>query len=138
MVSGARLRSKGISRTALLAAAAILVSAPTASGQSAADQYIPALDRGGVTGGPAGTSAPSPAGTSAPSVGSTEEPKGSPAKLVAKENLDEGDDGGGSVPGSDFPLTSFVVGLALVVALALAARVLVPMARRRLASDRTG
>jgi hypothetical protein len=105
--------------------AAILVPASLAGAQSAADQYVPQLDKGGVSeqAAPPGSS-PSSTGQPAPSS------LGSNPQQAAAETRDPGSSGGGEVPGTGFPITPFVAVLAVVVLIALAARFLVPALRR--------
>ena len=102
----------------------ILFSASTAGAQSAADQYIPKLDKAGASD-PAGGTASSPV---PPSGGESTAPAPAPQDvLAASETRDPGDSGGGSLPGGGgFPLTSFATILGAAVLLGLLARLLAP------------
>ena len=95
----------------------ILVSAPAASAQSAADQYVPQLDRGGAA-------TPRQAAPAAPTPTAPQPPDERAAALAAEEAGGEGSSGGGSILGGDFPLTPFAAGLGAIVLLALLGRAL--------------
>ncbi len=102
----------------------------SAPAQSVIDQYVPEIDKGGAStdGGTGPTVSGGPS-----SAGSDDEAGGSSSRervLTPKEGATDSQ----SLPGSDFPLTSFVVILALAVVLALLARLLVPVLRRRFVS----
>jgi hypothetical protein len=108
-------------------AVAILATAPTAGAVSSGDQYIPRVDKGGVSG----------ADRTGLAVGVGSGPTSSaPAREAAilRDQQVAADDGAGtgvSVPGADFPLTLFVVIVGGVLAAALALRLLAPALDRR-------
>lgn len=98
--------------------------APAAAGQSAVDQYVPRLDKGGAADNASpteGTGVASPAGEDGGG------PQGRSAP-IAQETLDKGQASGGSAGG--FPLTPFVAVLGAVVLLLLAARTARPLISR--------
>ena len=86
--------------------AGILTATPTAAAQSAADQYIPELDRGGVSpddpGG--GGIADMPAQGSEQQGGAAAQGSQEPNEPV-RQQKESGSGGGGEVPGTDRPLT---------------------------------
>ena len=104
----------------------ILVAAPSAHAQAAVDQYVPAPE-------PRGTSSvPPPAGeTGAPASIPESASTGKKAEVVVKPASDGSDDGI-ELPISDgYPVTPFVVIVALLLAAALVARLIVTWNRRR-------
>jgi hypothetical protein len=108
-----------------LSCAAILVSPPGAGAQSAVDQYVPEVDKGGASradGPAAGGGQGSGPGGGAPGTAS----KPAAAQPTAAE-VEGGDSGGGSAGG--FPMTTFVTVIAGLLILALLGRVLVPALR---------
>jgi hypothetical protein len=105
-------------RAALLLAVGLLgalLAAPAASGQAALDQYVPKLEpgkrerAGGTPGG---------GGAGIEPALQTETPSGAPPVKTP-----DGEPGGGTLPGSDFPLTPFVLFVLLLLVAALIARV---------------
>lgn len=109
---------------ATLLLAGILATAPTAGAQSAADQYIPELDRGGASpDDPGGGGLADPASPSSGQAGSAPDaPK--QAKQPIRPEKESGSGGGGEIPGSDRPVTPFVWILGGLLLLGLLARLL--------------
>ena len=94
---------------AVAALAAILIGAPSASGQAAVDQYVP-------TGTPGGGSA---GGGTLVSPYNPQGPVGA-ARQAVKPDVGSGDGGGGSLPLTGYPATRFIwIVLAVLVAAAL-------------------
>ena len=102
-------------RTALLLSVGVLaalLAAPAASGQAALDQYVPKLEPGKRK-----KAKPiSQGGGVEPAVPAETGSRPQPA------DTSEGESGGGTLPGSDFPLTPFLLLLLLLLLAALIAR----------------
>lgn len=113
--------------TAVLAFA-ILVSAPNASGQSVADQYVPSITPAGAGGEvvPTQRNAESPAASTP-----TAAVERKLAAAAASETADPGDAGGVELPGGGFPLGTFGLAVALLVVAGLVGRLLLPVLRHR-------
>ncbi len=116
--------------SACLALLGILATAPGAGAQSATDQYIPRPDKGGVvdtgTGAGTGAQAPAPSPAGAKGVG------GKQGHVTVAEGGIPDDQSDPSLPGTGYPLTTFVALLALVVIAGLVLRVALPaLARHR-------
>jgi hypothetical protein len=116
--------------TMILAAIAsgILVSAPTASAISSADQYIPSADKGGASGG-GNTGVTLGLGNGAPATAGGEPGRG--GQNPHPVSSDEGTAGGSNVPGTDFPLTPLAAILIALLAAGLLLRLVVPALDRR-------
>jgi hypothetical protein len=104
----------------------MLVAVPTALSQSAADQYLPALDPAGSTEIPPGYGPPANQETESASgrrdpVARTQAPEPKPKA---------GSSGGGDAPGSDFPLTPFAIAAFALAGLLLLVRFLRPLLAR--------
>lgn len=117
-----------LSRAIPIAALAVAILVPTSSAgaQSAADQYVPQLDRGGVSEEAAG-GASSGGGAPAATAGGL----GSDPGEAPSETQDAGAAGGGEIPGTGFPVTPFVAVLAGALLILLAARFVLPALSRR-------
>jgi hypothetical protein len=113
--------------TATLLAAAMLVAAPAANGQSAADQYIPKLDPADSTGISPGLAPPASAASPDNPTAPTRDPK---PQAAPRTDVDDGSGGGGDAPGTDFPLTPFVLALLGLAAIVLVGRALRPLVAR--------
>jgi hypothetical protein len=104
----------------------ILVVAPSAPGQAAIDQYLPSADPSGQHANQSDPGTPLPGGQ-APKVGSSGGPgsslgpqgAGLPNLATAR---DSGSAAGGHVPGTDYPVTPFVIVIAAAVAIGALAR----------------
>src|SRR5215210_1486486 len=110
----------------------ILIAAPSALGQAAVDQYVPAPGPDGTTAGPGGT----PGGTGVGAAGSpvaqsgakdgAGEPKSAKATKAKREQptvvskpTSDGTGGGVGLPGDGYPVTPFVlIAVALLACLA--------------------
>jgi hypothetical protein len=112
---------------AALALGAILAPTPAAWGQAAGDQYLPSLDPGGTTGGPADPTGAAPLVPVRKDV--------SPSKQLTPPTH-EGTASGGSIPGSDYPISPFVAIVAALLLAGIAIGVLGPVLKRRLAGAR--
>ena len=97
----------------------ILVTAASASGQAAVEQYIPSAD-------PTGNSGPSAGGGG----GALDFSAATGQQPVAAET-DSGTARGGSLPLTDYPSTPFVWAVILLVGAGLIARIVTPVLHRR-------
>jgi hypothetical protein len=141
MVETAKTKAGRWPVVALLAVAGILMAAPHASAQSAVDQYVPQIENGGGSGAGSGSSSGGGSGGgTGTAAGAADQAKGGnpPAELATAESTDDGDDGGGTLPGSDFPLTGFVAALVAILVLGLLIRLAWPAIGRGLGSVRGG
>ena len=105
----------------------ILVSAPAASAISSGDQYIPKVDKGGVSGRDSTGLALGVGSGAPPSAGGQE------AAIQQDQQVGsgDGDTSGLSIPGSDFPLTLFVAIIGGLLAAGLLIRLVAPALDRR-------
>jgi hypothetical protein len=105
-----------------IGAVGILVAAPSASGQSAVDQYIPKGDPAGGSGG-AGGSLDNPLITSG---GSTK-----PAAHQVASELGPGTDKGGRLPGTGYPSTPWLWIVIAVLVTGALIRITTSLMKRR-------
>jgi hypothetical protein len=105
----------------------ILVVVPSALGQAAIDQYVPAAD-------PA-EKGKDQQGSGAGSGGKAAAPLGTEgANTKATKNASAGSEGGGDLPGTDYPVTAFVLVILALVAVALLVKFAWPALERRFGS----
>ena len=117
-------------RAAILLVAGLLgalIAAPAVRGQAAVDQYVPALEPGKRK--QAGTPPSAAGGGGIQPAIPTETPTGAQSVKTS-----DGESGGGTLPGSDFPLTPFVLLVILLLLLGVIARLVWPRLRAALAS----
>ena len=109
----------------LLAGLAGILAAPAgAPAQAALDQYIPSPKPRGTSGDGGGDATGSVGGGGGG-------PGGTGSNALPAATVGGGSAGGGEVPGSGYPITTFVAVIAALVAAGLLFRVIWPVIRRR-------